>query len=84
MIQNYNRKINIFILILFLISLAIIFILLSNITSYEKEKFFSLSGALYGPKHELGKCQCTQKLVSQKLLSKQPIPIDECASCHLN
>ena len=80
---NYNYKINIFIFILFLISLAIIFILLSN-TIYEN--FFSLSGALYGPKNipESDKCSCTQLMSSSELIDKQQIPINECASCHID
>lgn len=84
MVPNYNRKINIFIFILFLISLAITFVILSKIG--WREKFFSLSGALYSPKDipESDTCPCTQLLGSSELIAKQQISINKCASCHLN
>jgi len=52
----------------------------------NNEKFFSLSGALYGPKHipNSDRCECTQLLGSNQIISKQPISINKCASCHLN
>ena len=81
--QNYNHKINIFIFILFLISLAIIFVILSTTV---REKFFSLSCALYSPKRipESDTCPCTQLLGSSELIAKEKIAINKCESCHLN
>jgi len=76
---------NIFILCLFI---AALFIIVSQLhkNSQSHEKFFSLSGALYGPKviPETDTCLCNQLYNSNKILPKKKyVPINECASCNI-
>ena len=72
-------------LILILVICSIIGLIIYLYTN-SNENFFSLSGALYGPRHipDSEKCPCTQLLGSNQLLSKAPMSINACASCHLN
>ena len=72
-------------LIFIIIFGTIIGLIYSTITT-NNEKFFSLSGALYGPKKipQTDTCMCTQLENSQEIIKKQQVPITECASCHLN
>ena len=77
---NSEFGLNVFILILFLTSLIIIFICLRK----SREKFFSLSGALYGPKEipDSDTCLCTQLYGSEETFPKKSVSINNCASCH--
>ena len=78
--DNYTFGLNIFILCLFTSSLIFLFVSLNK----HHEKFFSLSGALYGPKEipDTDTCLCTQLYGSDKTFPKKYVPINNCASCH--
>jgi len=71
---------------IFIIILGTIIGLIYDTVVTKNEKFFSLSGALYGPKHIplTDTCICSQLAGSQELIEKRQVPITECASCHLN
>ena len=75
---------NIFILCLFV---AALFIIISQLTkhTFSHENFFSLSGALYGPKviPETDTCPCTQLTDSEETFPTKYISIDKCQSCHV-
>ena len=73
-------------ILIFIIILGTIIGLIYNTVVTNNEKFFSLSGALYGPKHIplTDTCSCTQLEGSQELIPKQQVPITKCASCHIN
>jgi hypothetical protein len=74
-----------YILIFIIILCTIVGLIYSTVVT-NNEKFFSLSGALYGPKEIplTDTCSCTQLEGSQELIPKQKVPIRKCASCHLN
>ena len=78
--SNSEFGLNIFILCLFCSSLIFLFIYPRK----SREKFFSLSGALYGPKTvpKKEKCLCSQLYGSEETFPKKYLSEDDCASCH--
>ena len=74
---------HIFIICLFISALIIIFFYLTN-KIFPLEKFFSLSGALYGPKviPDNDKCLCSQYIGSEETFPKKSVSMNKCASCH--
>ena len=78
--SNSEFGLNIFILCLFCSSLIFLFIFMRK----SHEKFFSLSGALYGPKviPKTDTCLCSQLYGSEETFPKKYVPINNCASCH--
>ena len=73
---------NIFILCLFV---PAIFIIISYLHKHSHEKFFSLSGALYGPKviPESDTCMCNQLYGSEETFPQKSISINKCSSCNI-
>ena len=73
-------------ILIFILILCTIAGLIYNTVVTNNEKFFSLSGALYGPKEIplTDTCSCTQLMGSQELIPKQKVSITKCASCHVN
>ena len=88
MVQKIKRDpefgLNIFILCLFIAAIFIIFSYLHK-NSHSHEQFFSLSGALYGPKviPESDTCMCNQLYGSEETFPQKSIPINKCASCNI-
>ena len=76
---------NIFILCLFVSALIIIISQLAKHSFSYHENFFSLSGALYGPKviPETDTCACTQLNDSEETFPIKYVPINKCQSCHV-
>lgn len=74
-------------ILLFILTIVSIISLFIGINTLKKvdEKFFSLSGALYGPKEipDTDTCLCSQLYGSDQTFSKKYLPITKCASCHI-